>query len=177
MAKTSTKHKAPAEAEPLDDSPIVDVPGFGKLTLRQKTFAERYREHGNGTRAAREAGYPGDDPVLASTAWRALKNVKVRWYLAKLGENDEISRGQVIDLLKGEAVNGDHAGARVRAQELLGKTQGMFGDDFVGAPNRLSDEALVALIAGKDAALGVELLRALRGESGAQPVQTIEHQP
>jgi hypothetical protein len=84
--------------------------------------------------------------------------------MAKLGENDGISRGQVVDLLKGEAVRADHAGARVRAQELLGKAQGMFTDEAAEVGNRLSDEALVALIT-RDGSLGLEILKALRGES------------
>lgn len=46
-----------------------------KLTFKQLKFIEAY--DGNGTKAARIAGYPGSDAVLSVTASRLLRNVKI----------------------------------------------------------------------------------------------------
>lgn len=60
------------------------------LTERQRRFCELWAGEcdGNGTKAAREAGYEGDDATLAVTAWRLLRNDKVRAVLTAFQEND-----------------------------------------------------------------------------------------
>lgn len=51
------------------------------LPLRRELLAEAYIANGgNGTQAARAAGYVGNDASLAATASRALKDVKVQEY-------------------------------------------------------------------------------------------------
>lgn len=53
-------------------------PLFGDLTFRQNSFVNHYlAQNGNGTLAARLAGYPDDDNQLAVTAHRLLRNPKV----------------------------------------------------------------------------------------------------
>lgn len=146
-----------------DDSLIVEVPGYGTLTERQKRFAERYREHGNGTRAAREAGFSGDADALGAAASRLLRNPKVGWYLAFLGRNDELTEGDVTNRLRELAFTSDHAGAAVRATELLGKARGMFADT-INVHHSSPDEEIAQAIAGDDPALKALILKRLRGE-------------
>lgn len=46
-----------------------------KFTVKQQKFIDLYE--GNGTRAAREAGYTGDDNTLAVAAKKLLRNGKI----------------------------------------------------------------------------------------------------
>ena len=161
--KRRGKRRAPSDL--ADDSAIIEVPGFGNLTARQKRFAEAYFVHGNGTRAAREAGYSGDDDALGAAAARYLKNEKVRWYLARLGANAGLTRGDITAHLMREGITAEHAGARVRALELLGKSVGMFHDEsLLNSLARVRDADLVAIVAGDDLELRDELMRRLAGE-------------
>jgi len=52
------------------------------LTNKQFLWAEYYIQYHNGTKAARLAGYKGDDNALAVIASRNLRNAKIRAYLA-----------------------------------------------------------------------------------------------
>jgi phage terminase small subunit len=55
------------------------------LTVREKAFAEAYALNGgNGTQAARTAGYSGTDKVLGITAVQVLERPSVREYLLTL---------------------------------------------------------------------------------------------
>jgi hypothetical protein len=49
------------------------------LTLKQELFVSYYlgAAHGNGTQAARLAGYQGDDNTLSTTAFRLLRNAEI----------------------------------------------------------------------------------------------------
>ena len=61
------------------------------LNHRQLAFVERYVEHGNGTRAAIEAGYA--EPAAARTASRLTRNVKIAAALdAARAERIEVAR-------------------------------------------------------------------------------------
>ncbi len=172
--RTPKRSAAAAPADPADDSAIIEVPGYGKLTERQRRFAQAYRNHGNATRAAQEAGYHGATPdEMGDIGYQLLRNVKVRWYIAFLGRDDELQAGDILDMLRGEAAQADHAGARVRAQELLGKTRGMFSDD-VNVHLRASDDDLIAAIAGQDQALSAALRLALRGGVSAEVGKLLE---
>jgi hypothetical protein len=164
VAKRRTK-RSTTSSDLTDDSEIIEVPGWGTLTGRQKRFADAYFVHGNGTRAAREAGYSGDDDDLGAAASRYLRNPKIQWYLARLGANAGLTRGDVTGMLMREGVSADHAGARVRALELLGKSVGMFVDEtLLTSVARVRDADLVAIIAGDDPALRDVLMRKLTGE-------------
>jgi len=161
--RSASKRQAMQPVDPSDDSVLVEVPGYGVLTQRQKNFVERYREHGNGTRAAREAGYAGDNDDLSATASRLLRNPKVAWYLAFLGRNDVLQPGDVISRLRDLSVTADHAGAQVRATELAGKSIGMFREEVDITYARVPDDVLVDIIAGDDLALRASLMRKLTG--------------
>src|SRR5258708_17493893 len=151
-----------------DDTEVIVIDGLGPMTARQKRFAEAYHAHGNGTRAAGEAGYAGDDETLAVAASRLIRNVKVRRYLLRLGKNDQLDRDEIRKLLEREAFTGDHAGARVRAGELLGKALGLFNDDFTLTINRTSDDEIVKALAGDDPVLQAGLLPQPPGRGGGR---------
>lgn len=67
------------------------------LNERQRRFCELWagRCAGNGTRAAREAGYEGDASTLAVTAYRLLRNTKIKSALAAFQEGDELTASRV----------------------------------------------------------------------------------
>lgn len=78
--KPVTRHRAPPAPTP---PPIPD-----ELTLEQLAFVHAYDANGgNGTRAYREV-YPGcsSDAVAASSAWRLLRNEKVKAHVDKLAQ-------------------------------------------------------------------------------------------
>jgi phage terminase small subunit len=84
-----------------------------KLTGKQKKFADFYLGEANlnGTKAARLAGYEGNDNVLAVTAFRLLRNAKISAYIDErlkgcgMGANEVIAtltahaRGSITDIL------------------------------------------------------------------------------
>jgi len=148
-----------------DNSEIVDVPGYGPMTARQKRFCEAYAGHGNGTRAAREAGFSGNADDIGSQASRLLRNEKVAWYLSHLRRDSAIDRGEIIASLRRESLTSDQAGARVRALELLGKSVGMFPREAdVTLLARIPDRELAAAVAGDDHELRDAIMRRLNGE-------------
>lgn len=73
---------------------------FDGLTLRQKSFIVLYCHLKNATRAARLAGYEGDDNTMAAHAARTLRNGKVQAamdaYLAPVFEHEGISVGRIL---------------------------------------------------------------------------------
>lgn len=109
-------------------------PSDDDLTEKQRRFVDAYmgEAKGNGTLAARVAGYEGDDNTLAVTASRLLRNPKVRSALnariecdplimgriERLRRLSEIARGeytsQVVDPETGELAN-----VRVPAKDLI----------------------------------------------------------
>ena len=57
---------------------MTDAP-FKKMTVLQQKFADAYADHGNGTRAAKEAGY--SERSAHAQACRLLKDADVRAYI------------------------------------------------------------------------------------------------
>ncbi|MBU13636.1 MAG: hypothetical protein CMQ14_00945 [Gammaproteobacteria bacterium] len=97
------------------------------LNHRQALFVAAYLEHGNGTKAAREAGYSHPD-VHAS---RMLRNDRVIAAITRqrnaLTVRTQKKGDVVIDRLWAEAENMENSEAvRVRALELLGKVHGIY---------------------------------------------------
>ena len=97
------------------------------LNHRQALFVSHYLEHGNGTKAATDAGYSHAD-VHAS---RLLRNEKVRSAIQHqrnaLMVKTQKKGDVVIDRLWAEAENMENSEAvRVRALELLGKVHGIY---------------------------------------------------
>lgn len=99
--------KASQESINQDELELVN----GNLTLRQEKFCLEYVVRMNGTEAARQAGYSGNDNVLAVTAHDNLRNPKIRARVNELlasytMEKNEIlsrltvmARGDIADLL------------------------------------------------------------------------------
>ena len=97
------------------------------LNHRQALFVAGYLDHGNGTKAATDAGYSHAD-VHAS---RLLRNEKVRSAITRqrnaLMVKTQKKGDVVIERLWREAENMENSEAvRVRALELLGKVHGIY---------------------------------------------------
>ena len=67
--------------------------------MKQFLWAEFLIQHRNGTKAARLAGYKGDDNAHAVIASRNLRNTKIRAYLSKRYEEIAMSSDEVLMLL------------------------------------------------------------------------------
>ena len=70
--------------------------GNGRLTGKQRRFINFYLELWNGTEAASRAGYEGDRNVLAATASRLLRNVKIRDAIEKRLESEAMGADEVL---------------------------------------------------------------------------------
>ncbi len=77
--------------------------GNGRLTNKQRRFVNFYLELWNGTEAASRAGYEGDRNVLAATASRLLRNVKVRTEIEKRLESEAMGANEVLQRLSDQA--------------------------------------------------------------------------
>ncbi len=67
-----------------------------RLTGKQDLFTEYYAEELNGTKAARLAGYKGNDNALAVMGNKLLRNTKVRDKIEVLLEARKLSAGEVL---------------------------------------------------------------------------------
>lgn len=123
-----------------------------KLTPKQEKFCLQYAQHGNGTQAAREAGYKGSDKTLAAVAIENLGKPRIQEFLrgitsekqkksiADATERQEfltsVMRGQVrATFVTREGLMTGHPDfpARLKAAELLSKLQGDFRDPEGGS--------------------------------------------
>ena len=124
----------------------------GRLTERQKRFADYYLETGNARRSAELAGYN------AGYAPRAKKQPAVEAYLRerldKLDGERVASLEEVLEyltrVLRGEEEEGGKrtekgAAARMKAAEMLGKRLGLFAD---GAAEPLASVVIVDDVPG-----------------------------
>jgi phage terminase small subunit len=85
------------------------------LTAKEKAFCEAYSVNGgNGTQAARTAGYGGDENALAAAASRLLRGVKVQEELATLSRS-AIKKAE----RKTESAVADLAESLAKASEVL----------------------------------------------------------
>ncbi len=117
------------------------------LTLKQRVFAHEYvAMKGNGTKAALAAGY-GEDGAHV----RASENVRKRKVAKRIREltlHHEITAERVVrrldNLSKAAQSDGQH-GAAVKAEELIGKSLGMWIDRSVSVNVDLTTEHLAAL--------------------------------
>ena len=69
------------------------------LTQKQFLFCEHLIQTRNGTKAARLAGYKGDDNALASIASQNLRKPKVQAYLSKRYKETAMDSDEVLSLL------------------------------------------------------------------------------
>ena len=119
-----------------------------KLTLKQQRFAKAFASHGNGTQAAREAGYR-DGAGVRVTAHRVLTdpNVKsaVELELAKISRDFSPERvRRRLDRLSHGAEAAGQFGPATRCEELLGKAAGMWID--LQLKGEIKDEHIMALL-------------------------------
>jgi hypothetical protein len=80
---------------------------MGELTGKQEAFVKHYITNGfNGTRAARSAGYGGDDNSLAVIAHDNLRNAKIRAeidvYFAELHMTSDEVLGRLADMARAD---------------------------------------------------------------------------
>lgn len=101
------------------------------LTQKQKKFIEFYE--GNGTKAARQAGYTGDDNTLAQTAFDLLRNPKIKEAIDL--RLDELLSATIANRKQRQEFwtklmndEGQDPRVRLKASELLGKSEA----DFIG---------------------------------------------
>src|SRR5262245_9754703 len=133
------------------------VPGVSRqkqaaLSRKQERFiAEYVAGNGNASQAARKAGYRGNSNVVGVTAHRTLNNAKVKSQLAReLARIDvQITPGRVqrrLDEISHASQSAGQFGPAVRAEELLGKSIGMWIDQSVQLSGQLKDEHIAALL-------------------------------
>jgi phage terminase small subunit len=121
------------------------------LTERERRFVEAYNETGNGTEAARQAGYAGDATSLAQQGSRLLKRPRVAAAIQagaqKRSRLREISREERLDQL---------------ARVIVGETTELLvsGGGTIEVPARIRDRLKAS-----------ELYARMKGEL----VQRIEH--
>ena len=121
------------------------------LSLKQKRFAREYAKDGNGTRAAREAGYKGNGNALGVQAYDNLRKAKVTSKIAREIERIgvEFNPARVrrrLDELSHAAQSDGQYGPAVRCEELIGKAAGMWIDQSLQLSGVLSDSHVAALL-------------------------------
>ncbi len=135
------------------------------LTHKQAAFAAEYvHTNGNGTKAAKRVGYA--DTSAHVRASELVRNRKVSQRIAELSRRHEISAERVLTRLDNLSMEAEATGqisAAIKAEELLGKSLGMWIDRAVSINVDLSDAHLTALRA-----------LAHRGERG--PVTDVDDQ-
>ena len=119
------------------------------LTLKQRKFAAEYVKTGNGTKAALAAGYGNGNPGAAAA--RASENVrkrKVRQHIERIARRWDISAERVLgrlDNLSAKAEEEGNFGAAVKAEELIGKSLGMWVERSLNVTVDMTDAHLQAL--------------------------------
>ena len=100
-----------------------------ELNFRQRRFVEAYLgpAAGNGTKAARLAGYFGNEAALAVTAARLLRIAKIQKFLSPRHVSSDLimNREEMEATLSRMARSDESPGVRLRAMEQLAKIQGL----------------------------------------------------
>jgi hypothetical protein len=114
-------------------------------------FAVQYAHLGNGVEAARRAGYKGSGNVLGVQAHHNLKHPKIasaiKQELAKIDVDVTPLRVKNrLHEISHAAQEAGQFGPAVRAEELLGKSVGMFIDRSLQLTGALSDSHITALL-------------------------------
>jgi hypothetical protein len=122
-----------------------------QLTRKQLKFVAEYAHLGNGTEAARRAGYNGSDNVLGVQAHHNLRHPKIasaiKQQLDKIGvEVTPVRVQRRLDEIGRAAQDAGQFGPAVRAEELLGKSIGMWVDQSLHLSGVLKDEHVRALL-------------------------------
>ena len=125
-------------AEIMDTKKIVapNLPKSEKLTVRERRFVNAYAQHGNATRAYKEAGYTVKNDNVAGREGHALKNKpKLQQALSERIEylslhNATMGKGEVVEEISRIAWSEDSSeAARLKALEMLGKIYGVFNPE------------------------------------------------
>lgn len=108
------------------------------LTPKQKKFANRYLETGNGSEAIRKAGYElnGTSPSLVTAmASENLAKPSIQGYIASQLTYKDLTPQLILNKLL-ESVESLNPAEKLKSLELLGKHLRMFGDKL-DATNQL----------------------------------------
>jgi len=118
------------------------------LTVKQQKFIEFY--DGNGTDAARKAGYKGSDGVVGVTAFNLLRNPKIRKELDSRNKNKTsriIASREERQEFWTKTMNNPNVDMRdrLKASELLGRSE----SDFMEKIEHSGAITLEILLCGK----------------------------
>jgi hypothetical protein len=117
------------------------------LTHKQAAFAAEYvHTNGNGTKAAKRAGYA--DSSAHVRASELVRKSKVTQRISYLSRRHEISAERVLTRLDNLSLGAEEAGnhsAAIKAEELLGKSLGMWIDRSMSVNVDMSEAHLDAL--------------------------------
>ena len=117
------------------------------LTLKQASFAAEYIAlHGNGTRAAIAAGYSEKGASVAAV--RLLGKASVKKRIERLAKRHEVTADRVLTRLDNLSAKAEESGnypAAVRAEELIGKSLGMWVDRSVSVSLDLTGQHIEAI--------------------------------
>jgi hypothetical protein len=123
------------------------------LTTKQERFVKEYARYGNGTGAAKAAGYKGSDAVLCTIAWENMRKPDIALAVEResdrIADQEDYSALRVrrrLDRLSHGAEGAEQYGVAVRAEELIGKAAGMFVDQSIVMRGDLSADHLSALV-------------------------------
>lgn len=140
------------------------------LTPKQKRFAKEYVKTGNGAKAAKKAGY--SEHSAREIASENLTKPNIREFIESLGADVEAVKQLTIEHIAGmlmrEAQSAETDGARVRAQELLGKWKGAFVERYEDLTNR--DNTAESILAQIEK-ISPEAARVLAVEMGIAPAE------
>jgi hypothetical protein len=123
------------------------------LNRRQREFVEEYTHSLNGTEAARKAGYApkGNDNTRGVIAHENLRKPKIARAVeaALAAQKVKITPDRVqrrLDEISHEAQGAGQYGPAVRAEELLGKSIGMWIDQSIQLSGTLQGSHVAALL-------------------------------
>lgn len=140
------------------------------LNVRQDKFAREYAKTGNGTVAAKRAGYTDKPDSAAVQGTRLLSNVKVsaeiQAHRRRLQERLDISRETLINnaahIAEQASVKGEYAPA-IKATELILKAQGYLVERQLNLSVDVTQSHLDALQSYTDRRIKEEVGKALKG--------------
>ena len=120
-----------------------------KLSIKQQRFVEQYVSLGNATQAAKVAGYkPKAARQMASeNLSKPAIDLAVKAELARIAL--EVTPGRVqrrLDEISHASQEAGQFGPAVRAEELLGRSVGMFIDRSIQLSGTMNDSHIAALL-------------------------------
>lgn len=78
---------------------LIEITDPNKLTIKQRKWLNSWIEHGNSTRAAREAGYKDGKKACEIIGWENLQKLKpiINAWIDNVGMSDEAVKKKIID--------------------------------------------------------------------------------